>query len=352
MNTTLTPPICERRMTGQMITEAELVAAMQRSGRQVSARTIRNWWSRHILPPPSRTWLGKAGSASYWPDDRVLLQASIAHELVTHKATFARTATCLWILGFDIPLETARGSIEELVAGLHDRLAKRAPGKSLEDAVWAIADRLARQDARIRGGSQTDLEGQALYDFTGESLELLAGAGDGNPDPNNDLWAEDTAQGLLEHIEYLRLRRQRQEGWPQNWPTTLTLETAEEVVKLVASILALPRQQEALRRATPADLKKARRITLFAASRLDEAIEMVTPAYAEKRPFFARIVGGYMWLLFPALLAAMKDRHYRAEIVRWLFSFSMKIRERRPARASFCHNDDPGFGPRHVPPER
>jgi len=47
----------------------------------------------------------------------------------------------------------------------------------------------------------------------------------------------------------------------------------------------------------------------------------------------ARVIGGWMWPLFPSLLAAMKSPAPRQQIVRSLFGISAKVRQKRAREA-------------------
>jgi hypothetical protein len=176
-----------------MFTLADLTDVMEKSGRRLTPRTARNWWTVGLLPRPRRTGLGRGqGTVSFWQDRRVVTQAEIAHDLLGRGVSLQGTAAGLWLLGFSMPLETVYAAFVDQVAGLF----RRGRGRSrdgLETGLWQHADHFVRSDARARGGSAEDEEGAALHALTGELLGLLCGVGDHAPEAGDSgQWSVDT----------------------------------------------------------------------------------------------------------------------------------------------------------------
>ena len=145
-----------------MFTVTELTAAMEGSGRRLTPRTARNWWSVGILPRPARTGLGQGvGTVSFWRDRRVLLQAQIAHDLLSRGGSLQGAAAGLWLVGFPAPIEVVREAFAHQIAG-HFRRGRGRSRDGLEAGLWEIVSRFVRQDARARSGSSEDDEGVAL----------------------------------------------------------------------------------------------------------------------------------------------------------------------------------------------
>lgn len=101
-----------------MFTVAELTAAMEGSGRRLTPRTARNWWSVGILPRPERTGLGQGvGTVSFWRNRRVLFQAQIAHDLLSRGVSLQGAAAGLWLVGFPAPIKVVREAFGHQIAG-------------------------------------------------------------------------------------------------------------------------------------------------------------------------------------------------------------------------------------------
>src|SRR5487761_2623387 len=144
-----------------MFTVADLTIAMEGSGRHLTPRTARNWWSVGILPRPTRTGLGQGvGTVSFWRDRRVLLQAQIAHDLLGKRVSLQGTASGLWLVGFSVPFEAVREAFARQIAG-HYRRARGRSHDGLETGLWELVGRFVRGDARARKGSSEDEEGAA-----------------------------------------------------------------------------------------------------------------------------------------------------------------------------------------------
>lgn len=306
-----------------MLTVTELIDCMAESGRRMTRRTARNWWSIGILPRPERTGRGRGiGSVSYWRDRKVLLQAQIAHDLLGKRVSLQATAADLWLVGYPVPNDIVRQAFARQVAG-HYRRGRGRSRDGLEVGLWQHADRLVKWDARIRGGSQRDREGEALYDLTGGWLELLCGAGDGVP-PQKGLgqWIVDTTQELQTQME--SLARFGRFDCVAQMPAE---ETITEAVTWISETASLPRQQEALHNAGAHDWSRARRIVRLAIGHLDRANRAASPdLHTANRVFFTCWAVGWARLLFPILLAAVRIPEQRRAVMKTIFEVAAEIR--------------------------
>jgi hypothetical protein len=313
-----------------MLTVAELIAAMEGSGRHLTARTARNWWSIGILPRTDRTGLGRgSGTVSFWRDHEVLLQAQIAYDLLRERASLENTAAALWLAGFPVPMKVVRRAFAQQIAGHYRRGLGRSRA-GLEAGLWQHTDRIVRLDARLRTGSSADAMGTALYDLTGMLLELLCGVGEGAPasgDPRQ--WAVDTAAELSSQIDALA-RLGRFDGTDAR--PNVQAEVVEEVVTWISEVASLRRQRDALRRARPHDWSRARRITRVAIGLLDLADAAASPnQHADNRALLTGWALTWARLLFPILLAVVRDPEHRRSTTRAMFAAAAMVR-RRPAR--------------------
>jgi hypothetical protein len=317
-------------VNNNMFTVADLTTAMEGSGRHFTPRTARNWWSVGILPRPARTGLGQGvGTVSFWRDQRVLLQAQIAHDLLGKRVSLQGTASGLWLVGFSVPFEAVREAFARQIAG-HYRRARGRSRDGLEAGLWELVGRFVRGDARARKGSSEDEEGTALYALTGELLELLLGVGEGTPEPGDPReWAVDTAEELLSQIEVLA-RSGRLNG--SNAIPAVPAETVEEVVTWISETASLRRQQDAVINARPHDWTRARRITRVAIGLLDRADAAASPEqHAANRALFTRLAVGWARLLFPVLLAVVRNPALRRSMTKTIFAASTIVR-RGPIR--------------------
>jgi hypothetical protein len=309
-----------------MLTVAELAAAMEGSGRRLTPRTARNWWSVGILPRPARTGLGRGvGTVSFWRDRRVLLQAQIAHDLLSREVSLqGRRGGPLvgWLscahqrCPRGVRPSNCGGTFGAAAAG-HETGSKRLSGSLSADL----------SDARTRSGSREDDEGVAVYTLTGELFELLYGVGDGAPesvDPRQ--WAVDTATELLSQIEFLAPIN------GVNLVPSVQTETVEEVVTWISETASLRRQRDAVVNAQPHDWIRARRITRMAIGLLNRANAATSPEqHVANRALFTRLAVGWARLLFPVLLAAVRNPQQHQSVARTIFAAAAIIR-RGPVR--------------------
>lgn len=309
-----------------MITVSELTAAMGGSGRRLTRRTARNWWSVGILPRPTRRGLGQGvGTVSFWRDRRVLLRAQIAHDLLGRGVSLQGAAAGLWLVGFPAPIMVVREAFVRQIAG-HSRRGRGRSRDELETGLWELVGRFVRQDARARNGSSADDEGVALYALTGELLELLYGVGDGAPEPGEPRqWADDTATELLSHIRILTPLAPLDGS---DMVPAVQVETVEEVVTWISETASLRRQEDAVVNAQPQDWTRARRITRVAIGLLDRADAAASPQQHEaNRALFTRLAVGWARLLFPVLLAVVRRPEQRQLVTRAIFSATAIVRQ-------------------------
>lgn len=305
-----------------MFTVAELTAAMKGSGRRLTPRTARNWWSVGVLPRPARTWLGQGvGTVSFWRDRRVLLQAQIAHDLLNRGVSLRDAAAGLWLVGFPAPLTVVNEAFADQIAG-HFRRGRGRSRDGLEAGFWDVVGRFVRQDAQARGGKREDAEGTALYALTGGLLELLYGVGDGIPrSADSRQWAVDTAAELLSQIEFLAPLS------GVNAIPSVRTETVEEVVTWISETASVRHQQDAVVKAQPHDWTRARRITRLAIGLLDRADAAASPEqHVANRALFTRLAVGWARLLFPVVLAIVRNPQQRESVTGTIFTAAAIIR--------------------------
>ncbi len=156
-----------------MITLNALCADMETSGRYLSSRGARDWWTKGLLPRPRRHGLGRGkGTETFWTEPRVSQQARAAYDLLAAhpRADFALQS--LWLLGFPVGLRHIR-AIYRKVINRHLRSVHGRAGKQSDDIVGKLAAVLARQQAKA-SGAPTDAQ-QAIAELAVEFLGIVYG---------------------------------------------------------------------------------------------------------------------------------------------------------------------------------
>lgn len=301
-----------------MLTLADLILMMEKSGRRLTSRTARNWWTVGLLPRPQRTGLGRAaGTVSFWRDRHVILQAQIAHDLLEKGVSLRGTAAGLWLIGFSAPLDVVRAAFMDQVEA-HYRRGRGRSRDDLEASLWLHAERFVRSDARAQRGFSGDDQGAALYALTGELLELLCGVGDSTAE------AVDATEELAFQIGVLR---------PFTQPIgthelpVVREETVEEVVTWIRETASLRRQRDAISSAHPHDWVRARRLARIAVGLLDRAFRAASPDDHERNKLlFTRVAVGWARLSFPVLLALVRKPEQRRSVAGALFAAAAVVR--------------------------
>jgi len=229
------------------MTLEELRAEMAASGRPLTERAARDWWSKGLLPRPRRKGLGQGrGTETYWTDRRVAAQATAAYDfLAMHSRTYS-AAVHLWLLGFPVELALVRGAYHRLV-GRHFRSMHHHSQDDPDGRLGALAAQISRhmvKTEQLPSAFRDDLTDLALpfletffnvnWVFEGEGLSELWE----KVEPH--LWDSKTSGALV-------LNDHR-------------LEIAAGYLRRMGS---LPAQRDAIRSASDYELVQARRLLLF-----------------------------------------------------------------------------------------
>lgn len=163
--------------------------------------------------------------------------------------------------------------------------------------------------------------------MTGELFELLCGVGDGIPESANSRhWAADTATEVLSQIEFLAPLSGVKVA------PSVQAETVEEVVTWISETASLQRQQNAVIEAQPHEWTRARRITRVVIGLLDRADAAASPKqHVVNRALFTRLAVGWSRLLFPVVLALVRNPQQRQSVTKTIFAAAAVIR-RGPAK--------------------
>jgi hypothetical protein len=96
-----------------MLTVKELCANMAATGRDLTPRAARDWWTKGLLLKPRRRRLGRGkGTETFWSDSRVMLRACAAWDLLAERRSADTAILGLWLQRFPgADLGFIRGSI-------------------------------------------------------------------------------------------------------------------------------------------------------------------------------------------------------------------------------------------------
>src|SRR5260221_3191778 len=98
-----------------MLTLEALCSAMEASGRHLTQRKARDWWTKGLLPRPKRRSLGRAkGTETFWDTPDVLRQAREAYDVLARHARTDIALLHLWLLGIPVEFRTVRSGYLEL----------------------------------------------------------------------------------------------------------------------------------------------------------------------------------------------------------------------------------------------
>ena len=143
------------------------------SGRPLTERAARDWWSKGLLPRPRRKGLGQGrGTETYWTDPRVPAQAEATYDFLALHARTYSVAAFLWLLGFPIELALVRGAYYRMLTRrFRPFLAHDEPSEKVGDLAAQISRHLVR-NGRIPRAIRDD-----LTDLARPFLETFFGVG-------------------------------------------------------------------------------------------------------------------------------------------------------------------------------
>jgi hypothetical protein len=230
-----------------MVTLEALCAEMTKDGRSLTPRGARDWWTKGILPKPSRQGLGRGkGTLTFWPDGRIVAQAKAAYDALAHHGRTETTLVRLWLLGFEIDAMALRPAWISLIDKSSPWLRRRKDENILPaDAIGPIAALAARAAVPDRGEIRQHMEtlwieGLNVFYATGDEIEI-----------------QDLGVAAV-----MSLRQSRAaEGLPPIDPLLkISDEDVASLLGLLREWLSLPAQRDTIARATEHELIRARRL--------------------------------------------------------------------------------------------
>ena len=253
-----------------MITLERLLTEVRGTGRQLTARAARDWWTKGLLPRPRRRGLGRGmGTETFWVDRRIVEQACAAHDLLNERSPAFIALIGLWLWGFPINLKLVRESYTKLIDKHICSLRGRINLIELDAAVGNLAAKVAPAMLRIPS-PPPEIRGSAI-DLLFEILSMFYGATD---DPT----IYGLADLLTKVLPYLRPTMRAQPGYDEPVGDFVGAHF-EPMIDHLNNFGALPRQRSAMTTATDYELMRARRIIHLA---LGSLIRLLPPAQREE----------------------------------------------------------------------
>lgn len=172
------------------LTEDDLVARLRALDATVTKRRVAKWRENGLLPdfdvPGAGRGRGLGRSPALWSDgQRIYRQAVTILELLEWHERVESAYLPLWLLGYEVPVETVREKLLEEIILLRDGLAEGLleSGMDAEDFYYEVACRLCEscEEYWERGGaaaseSLSDEQVEMLMDFD-EAVNVVS-----NPD--------------------------------------------------------------------------------------------------------------------------------------------------------------------------
>lgn len=225
-----------------MITMETLGTMMRRSGRHLTPRVARDWWTKGLLPTPRRLSRGRGkGNVTMWADERVLAQAKIAHDLLARHRRTETAIVRLWLMGFDIEVGKLRRAWLALIkrdqAPVRWRGNER-PEDAVGDIVTSVVGSMTKDRGHVRQSLETALsEGPNVFYGTGEAVE-----------------AQDLGLAFTTSIRHLHpeIESAREFTWSDDY--------AIAALELLRDWGSLPAQRKVMASATHHELTRARRL--------------------------------------------------------------------------------------------
>jgi hypothetical protein len=219
-----------------MLTLDELCADMAASGRYLTPRAARDWWTKGFLPRPQRRWLGRGkGSETFWTEpDFITRRAQATYDLLRVRSRANTTILGLWFEGLLLPTEL--GSVR----AVYERRISQYD--TTEEAVSGAAEKLARKNAKSSAVQEDIID--AVLPF----LQVFYGLDDEvGSDGFAALWAR-AAPYLGGGYAWRR------------WP--LGDDDLAVVAQSLNKMASVPAQRDALASATDHELVRTRRLVL------------------------------------------------------------------------------------------
>lgn len=292
-----------------MLTLEALCSDMEASGRPLSERKARSWWTKGLLPRPQRQWLGRAkGSQTFWTSPGVLQQARAAHDLLAQHARTDVALLHLWLMAFPIDTRSVRAVYLELNSR-HLREIREQAGTLPEHVIGDLAGKLARRQV-----SKGAAPAEARHAYAALAVEFLS-VFYGN---EGELMIEGLAEQWEKVVPYVAGAGSQAGDLANLHPTD---ETLTRWAQKLRQFVSLPAQRAAIDSASDYELMRARRLIRFVLEYLRRISNAVGPQGACEGFLFLSLAGRFV----PVLVALLREDTLRSLIMGSLLDTVLKM---------------------------
>jgi hypothetical protein len=298
-----------------MLTLDELCTEMAATGRHLTPRAARDWWTKGLLPRPRRRGFGRGrGTETFWIEPGVIQRARATYDLLAEHRGADTAILGLWLGGFPLDLRLIR-KVYQMSIDRHFRSVRGRSQRPLDEAIGQLAAMLGRQSVTAR---PTPAHVRyAIEDLAVEFLEAFYG-----------LDEEVGSAGLASRWEiaapYLGSEAPRQIGSAEFHPRDEDLATWAQCLREMAS---LPAQQKAIASSTDYELMRARRVVLFVFGYLGR-IARATATGEQIEKFGRRLLMAFGRPAVPILITVLREEAFRQKVVSALLTTKRCYRNR------------------------
>jgi hypothetical protein len=283
-----------------MLTLDHLRADLAASGRSLTPRAARDWWTKGLLPRPQRRGLGRGkGTETFWTTQNITEQAQVVYDLLVWRPRVDVVIVGLWLLGFPVDLRRVRDVYERAHCGV----VSQPP----DDAASESADMFVRQNVKI-----DKIPADAKDAGINLAVEFF-GVFYGVKEPFESFGLEDYWKLVKPYLN--------SEAFADMHLRDVEFETYAKYLKAMVS---LPAQREAIVTASDYELTRARRFVHFVFGYFDHLAR--TDKRNEKFDGFGRhsliAIGA---TAIPILIAAFRNNTARQKIFSGVLDFVMMI---------------------------
>jgi hypothetical protein len=290
-----------------MLKLKELCANMAATGRKLTPRKARDWWTKGLLQRPRRRGLGPGrGTETFWTEPHVMQRACAVYDLLAEYPRVDVAILGLWLRGFPLDLGVIREVYRRSISR-HFRSARGRSRRPLHEWVHELADGVARQTAR-NGAAPREVR-RTIADLAVEFLGVFYGL------------REEVAIGGLASRWKNATPYLGGAAWAEVHLQDDDLATWAQYLEEMAS---LPAQREAIDSATDYELIRARRLVRLAFGyfgRVARAIERGE----ELREFAQRFLLIFGRPAVPVLIAVLRKEALRREVASFLLDIGKRL---------------------------
>ncbi len=283
-----------------MLTLDHLLADLAASGRSLTPRAARDWWTKGLLPRPQRRGLGRGkGTETFWTTQNITEQAQAVYDLLVWRPQADVAIVGLWLLGFPVDIRRVRE--------VYERAQCRVVSQPPDDAASESAVMFVRQNTKIDKIPAHAKD--AGIDLAVEFFRVFYGA----EEPFESFGLEDHWNLVKPYLNSEAFADMR-----------LRDAEFEPYAKYLKEMGSLPAQREAIVTASDYELTRARRFMHFVFGYIDRVARTVKRD-EEIDEFGRRLLIALGATAIPILIAIFRNNNARQKIFSGVLDFVMMI---------------------------